>query len=245
MPNVSNGLFFVRDIWLSEVLARETYRVGGTLAQDKQIQERRDLKDMTDQADFCYARVPTHELKTCEMLEQGGFRIVDVGVTLELGALVGRSRPAERVRLARPDDCTTVEQIARDSFRYSRFHLDPYLPRELADEIKAQWARNFFLGKRGDAMVVAERAGEIAGFLQLLRAPEEMLVIDLIAVTERHRGCGLAEEMVRYVAHTDEQCKAIRVGTQIANVASLALYQKIGFRIISSSYLFHYHKTSC
>ena len=77
----------------------------------------------------------------------------------------------------------------------SRFHLDPRIPRETAHRIKARWAENYFTGERGDAMVVARRGSETAGFLQLLRG-DAVLVIDLIAVDARHQRRNLASAMI-------------------------------------------------
>ena len=36
--------------------------------------------------------------------------------------------------------------------------------------------------------------------------------------------------------------KTVRVGTQIANIPSLRLYESLGFRIADTHYVLHYHK---
>jgi ribosomal protein S18 acetylase RimI-like enzyme len=109
---------------------------------------------------------------------------------------------------------------------------------------KAQWAGNFFLGKRGDHMVIAEHAGGVVGFTQLLNTGDDALVVDLIAVDVNCRGRGVARGMIRYAASMWGLGRPLRVGTQIANTVSLLAYQRMGFRIISSSYVFHHHRTA-
>jgi ribosomal protein S18 acetylase RimI-like enzyme len=90
-------------------------------------------------------------------------------------------------------------------------------------------------------MVVVEVEGAVVGFLQLLRAADGALVIDLIAVDERYRRRGLGGEMIAFVEAKAGAGQLIRVGTQIANTASIRLYEGVGFRMTEAQYVFHYH----
>jgi ribosomal protein S18 acetylase RimI-like enzyme len=238
----AGGLWIVKDPWLSGVMSREVHRVSGEVAEDEEALAQRAVQQITDCPGFSYARVRTDDARTIRLLERCGFHLVDTAVTLEISGLSASRGRSERVRFARPEDREAVEGIARRSFTYSRFHLDPDIPKSLADDIKARWAGNFFLGKRGDHMVVAELGGEIVGFTQLLRSSGDALVIDLIAVEPTHRGQGLAEEMIRFSFSACGLPRIMRVGTQIANRVSLGVYQGIGFRVVSSDYVFHHHR---
>lgn len=237
----AGGLSIVEDAWLAGVMSLKAYRVSGTVEEDGEAHAQRLLHQITDQPGFSYARIPTHHVRTSRLLERGGFHVVDTGITLETRQLPDGVSKGGRARLARAEDRAAVEKIAGCSFIYSRFHLDPDIPKRLADDIKAQWVGNYFLGQRGDYMVVAERSGRVAGFLQLLTAPGNVLVIDLIAVEQDHRGQGLAEEMIRYAVSACGNPTALRAGTQSANTTSLSLYEKLGFRIVSASYVLHHH----
>lgn len=234
------GLSIVEDAWLSRVMARTVRCVNGTVEKDGEMLAQRTLQQITDRPGFSYARVPTHHVRTSQLLERSGFHVVDAGITLETREVPERGGEAGRARLARAEDQSTVEEIARRSFIYSRFHLDPGIPKHLADEIKTQWVGNYFRGQRGNYMVVGERAGQVTGFLQLINAPGA-LVIDLIAVEENHRGQGFAEAMIRYAVSACGNPKALRASTQSANTVSLSLYAKLGFRIVSTSYVLHHH----
>ena len=68
-----------------------------------------------------------------------------------------------------------------------------------------------------------------------------LLTIDLIATMEKYRGRGIAERMIRYAEGHCHGFDTIKVGTQIANMPSLKLYERMGFRISDSQYVFHYH----
>ena len=175
---------------------------------------------------FYFSRIPAADIRTANALAAFGFRTVDAGVTLERAKTGHGNIRGIAVRAAVARDREAVADIARHGFKYSRFHLDPQIPGELADEIKAQWAENYFRGKRGDAMVIAESAGNPAGFLQIIHAGDGALVIDLIAVEASHRGKGIGSAMIAWAAEHLSGAH-MRVGTQAANVDSLRFYEKI------------------
>jgi len=171
-----------------------------------------------------------------------GFHLVDTNVQL--------SRPAGafavedvHCRHAEPADEATVRAVAASSFSQTRFHLDPRIGKRGADRVKEEWAGNFFSGKRGDWMIVAEDGGVVAGFLQVLRAAGGELVIDLVGVRPGSRGKGLGRSMIAFAAHACLGVSApMIVGTQIANSGSLRLYENLGFRVSSASHVLHLHR---
>src|SRR5262249_55999007 len=79
------------------------------------------------------------------------------------------------------------------------FDGGPAVGKAVANKVKAGWASNFFAGQRGDGMVVAERDGVVAGFLQLLWAGR-VLVIDLIAVSPQAARQGHGRAMIAFAA---------------------------------------------
>ncbi len=220
-----------KDPWLSEVMALPVHRASVDGDADVALDGPRG---------FYFSRVPAAEIGKVNALAAIGFRLVDTGVTLERGKTAHAAGRDITVRAAVPQDREAVADIARRGFRFSRFHLDPRIPRALADEIKAQWAENFFRGKRGDAMIVAEARGMPIGFLQLLRAGDGALVIDLIAVAADHRGKGIGSAMIAWAADNAPGDR-MRVGTQAANVDSLRFYENLGFRTVATAYVMHLH----
>ena len=73
---------------------------------------------------------------------------------------------------------------------FDRFHKDPNIPNSIASEIKKQWVRNFFLGKRGDKCFIKRSSdGKVIGFL-LSNISNENIKIDLLAVDKNYRGQG-------------------------------------------------------
>jgi ribosomal protein S18 acetylase RimI-like enzyme len=191
---------------------------------------------------FLYAKLPTDAVGAVQRLERLGFHLIDTNVTLERSAAGNWGKPGP-TRSARPSDRKAVMALAGRSFALSRLHLDPQVPRAAADRSRAEWAGNFFRGRRGDDMLIAEAGeDEVAGFLQLLGPREGVLTIDLIGVAPEHRRKGLAAALIGHAASGIPGARVLRVGTQVANTPSLRLYEGLGFRIRESHYVLHYHR---
>lgn len=93
-------------------------------------------------------------------------------------------------------------------------------------------------------MVVALINGKIAGFLQLFHGKDKVITIDLIATDQAQRRKGIASAMIAFVETYSKGCAAIRTGTQVSNIPSLKLYEKLGFSVCSAQYIFHYYHPS-
>ena len=91
-------------------------------------------------------------------------------------------------------------------------------------------------------MIVARVGDTLAGFLQLLRA-DEGLVIDLIGVDEERRGSGIARSMISFAAERCAPYEYMDVGTQLMNLPSLRLYLGLGFRPYAAQHVFHLHRS--
>ena len=192
---------------------------------------------------FIFSKVPVYDYDAIKLLENVGFHLVDTNIIFEkpIDSLCRRAGSSE-IRFAVPEDRQSVQCLAAINFSYSRFHLDPLIPDDKANQIKARWAENFFFGIRGDSMVIASIGGRIVGFLQLLYSGED-LIIDLIAVDRLFRRQGVAIDMILYAQRNLKGFNKVRVGTQLANMPSIRMYEHLGFIFTSASYVFHYHKS--
>jgi len=236
---------FVRDEWISGMLGRDVYKVADVATFSREGCEQFKLETKGNKV-MAFAKVDVSDLEAVELLEDSDFLLIDTNITLEKeisqkDSCEGVWGSEVKIRFANSDDEAKVREIAGSSFEYSRFHLDRRVSNEAADEIKAEWASNYFKGNRGDAMVVAEFKGVVAGFLQLLYIKKELLVIDLISVSKSARRNRLAEAMIGYSQQHCGEFSKIRVGTQVANIAATRLYEKCGFKTAGASYVFHYH----
>ena len=193
---------------------------------------------------FC-SKCDVQEIKKVSALTNKGFHIVDTNLTFEANAKHFASEKKDYIRHAIDSDRESIMQLAGEVFQFSRFHLDPLILKEIANKIKFLWAGNFFNGQRGDYMFLAEIEGRIAGFIQIIWGNAGRMIIDLIGVALNFRGHGVGRALMEYAAHfgienTNSQLM-VQVGTQVANVPALRLYEALGMKIRSGKYILHYH----
>lgn len=233
-----------RDAFLESILDRPAYKInefidptGLKLLKDKNYGKR---------GFFFYAKVNCSNVSTLRIFENSGFKIIEKNITLEkkegeahLPESFGHRQQYE-IRLAQDEDGKFVEQIAETSFYYDRFHQDPKIDNSLANQIKRQWAGNFFSGKRGDAMIVATANNRPVAFLLLLLAKKPS-VIDLVAVSNDHRKKGLGKQMISYAIQNFSRNNRWLVGTQSTNASSVRLYESLGFQTTGYQYVLHKH----
>ena len=223
-----------KDEWLTGLMGCDAYHLSGKLNDFNEVM-------LPESRSFVDVKVDVNRIISLMSLQNKGFRVVDTNVQLLRRADTMDIDPSQ-CRFANESDYSEVCRIAGSAFTKSRFHLDPLISPEIANFVKREWAGNFFKGKRGEWMIVAEIEGKVVGFLQVLKTPDS-IVIDLIAVQGNAQGKGIASSMVSFA---NKVCLSrpykILVGTQISNLPSLAFYTKMGFRIVSSEYVLHLHQ---
>ena len=183
------------------------------------------------------ARVPLDWVRVMAMTE---FREIERLVSFErpLSAPDGDPLP-DGIRPTTDADAEACAEIAGRCFQFDRYHADPALDNDAADESKRAWARNNVRG-RGDIGFVAAFRGRIVGFNLCLRG-DDWAMIDLIAVAPEAQGLGLGKTLVEAaIRHYAGRVPTLRVGTQNTNMASLAIYAANGFTRSGESVTFHW-----
>jgi nucleoside-diphosphate-sugar epimerase/ribosomal protein S18 acetylase RimI-like enzyme len=245
-PDASEADPLKQDAWLSKLIGRESYTLTVTpalvdAANGKHTRSYSRLRELQAKPVFITAKVPVADPAAGEFLEEHGFRLIDTNLRFEKQAETPTAVAGDcLLRFAEPADRDAVVDLARRNFVFTRFRQDRLIPKSVAEEIKAQWAGNFFSGQRGDRLVVAILQEKIVGFALLMTAPADNVTIDLIAVEEAYRRRGIAAEMIAFV-ESQFAPSVIAVGTQVANLPSVRLYEKLGFRLAAAQYVFHFH----
>ena len=222
------------DNFLSECFNRQVYSLN-KIPKDYFIED----KD----ADFIYCRTPSIDLHNHATLIREGFNLIGVNVKLKYKFKNQINNYAtENIRMACKLDKVEVKILAQNSFVYDRFHKDDEIPSNMASELKKKWVANYFIGRRGDNLLVAEINNKIAGFILLIEKEKE-IIIDLIAVGKSFRQLGIGKSLIKesFNIYKNKE-KDFIVVTQITNLESLNLYQKTGFTIDDTNFVWHWHK---
>jgi ribosomal protein S18 acetylase RimI-like enzyme len=244
----TTALRISQDAWLSEMMERPVFRVD----VDTKVLTPAACASLAAHAAgrrsaMYFAKVDAAAVAAVRDLSRAGMHVVDVSVALDLDA--NASRPDTRATAVvvddcRPEDAEQVLDIAGSCFRFSRFHVDPDVPLAMAHRIKREWIANYVRGLRGDRLLVARVNGRVVGFLAVMSVPEgerRVRVIDLVGVRadDQQRGVGMA--LVAAFLDSSERADGKRVITQAANIRSLRLYQRFGFRVTRTGYVLHMH----
>ncbi|WKZ36513.1 MAG: GNAT family N-acetyltransferase [Anaerolineales bacterium] len=232
---------FDLDTWLGGLFGCEVFR--GSLDKDETLEPGSVFSEgLLPRRAFYYAKVPVTSVAQVGALTTAGFRVIDVNVAFERQPQDISSNETIIIRDVKPEDETDVLKIAESSFIYSRFHLDPQVSKELADKIKREWIANYIRKQRGERLLVAEINGKPVGFLAILVTNEKIGVIDLIGVDKNMQAQGIGKRLVQFhINDAAGKYSRLLVGTQIANIPSMRLYQTCGYKISNSTFVLHAH----
>jgi len=213
-----------RDNWLSKLIGKDVYNW-----------ESNDYGKLSGKGLFC-SKVDINN--DPNLWYEMGFNHITTEITFErMPVVYPVILPTEDPL---PEYHEQILALAETGFSQDRFHKDPDMPFQIANKIKKEWIRSYLNNKRGESLLVSvSHDGRVRGFLAPM-IKDSFAIIDLIAVHEDFRKQGIGEGLVRTFM-TRYYNHKYRVGTQLENIASIRMYEKCGFRMVSAKYVFHKH----
>ncbi len=198
--------------------------------------------------DCLYFLADSDDAGTIRLVEEHGFHLVEIRITYE-GRLKNwnpETRPKANKRLIirdlQPEDIGTLQEIAKNSYKDSRWYFDPRFSDETCQAYFQTWIKKSAEGN-ADFVLVAELEGELLGYISGNRERHESTgTFELTAVKEVSRGLGIGHEL--FASGLDwylrEGVDRILVNTQGRNIPTQRMIQRHGF--ISKSVQLYYHK---
>jgi dTDP-4-amino-4,6-dideoxy-D-galactose acyltransferase len=190
------------------------------------------------------------DAKTTRIAEDGGFRMVDIRMTLK-ARISGKDSSKNNnsrevhVRNVFPEDVDALQAIAREIHHDSRFYCDENFPLNLSDKLFETWIRKSCEGY-ADAVLVADSGHSPVGYITCHidknEGREDLGRIGIIGVINTIRGVGvgrllLASALDWYAAKGVQEIKVV---TQGRNIVAQRLYQRHGF--LTEAVEIWYHK---
>jgi len=130
--------------------------------------------------------------------------------------------------------------LAIQSGLYSRFALDPQIPRSKFEELYHLWLVNSLNGSFAERVLASGSANQPDGMVTLQRKGN-VSQIGLIAVDSESRGKGIGKNLVlnalEWAKSTHSDCA--EVVTQLDNKAAIHLYKSCGYTLIKTEYIYH------
>jgi dTDP-4-amino-4,6-dideoxy-D-galactose acyltransferase len=188
----------------------------------------------TNRIDCLYFLGDPCDQSTVRIAEGGGFRLVDIRVTLEKELRNGLPRENEDLEtVVRPSTLKHIHalrMIARSSYRDTRFYYDPNFPDSLCGALYETWIEKSCKGY-ADCVLVAEVGTQPVGYISCHKLEKKEGQIGLAGVSEEFQGRDIGHRLVSesLVWFARQGVERVRVVTQGRNVKAQRLYQRSGF----------------
>jgi ribosomal protein S18 acetylase RimI-like enzyme len=199
-----------------------------------------------DSADCLSLRIGGEQMAILQAFEDSGFNVMDSLLTFIAKAPFQEPTPGvSGVRKFRPSDLDAVKTLAGSSFVIDRWHSDPRIPREVADDVYSAWAEESCRDVANRETFVVEHGGEVVGFMSV-RVDEDAYallglrvgIVELIATSIKARGVGVGSSLMNasLLWFKEHEMDVVQVGTQASNTSACRFYERAGYRIAASSY---------
>jgi dTDP-4-amino-4,6-dideoxy-D-galactose acyltransferase len=134
-----------------------------------------------------------------------------------------------------------LEALAIQSGEYSRFSVDPNVPRDKFENLYKIWIRNSLNKESANEVLVIREGKSIVGMVTLGERNGKG-DIGLIAVDSNYRGRKFGEKLVRAAQDwfIRNNYRSGQVITQIENIPACNLYKKCGYSITEVVYCYHF-----
>lgn len=139
------------------------------------------------------------------------------------------------------DDRMGLYELAYQSGKYSRYHVDPNFGEATFQRLYRQWIDNSISGILADEVFVHKTGQSITGFVTLKKMGDTG-VIGLIATEVNQRGKGIGTTLLKHVKYHSENIGIARleVATQRRNEMACRFYEKNQFCIKNASNVYHF-----
>lgn len=200
------------------------------------------------QAGLVSCRLFSGCLKESMLLEERGFRFIEMIYRPELDGLQTRDFPAPteiEIRRAGNADLPMVQEIASSAFHNERFHVDPRLNPRIASQRYRNWATSSFAHPRQRLYCVHGATG-VVGFFVTEMLDDGTCYWHLNALAPEAQGKGWGVLAWQAMMDVARQAGAARIRTCIAarNHRVLNLYSRLGFRFPAPDMTFHWARSN-
>ena len=169
-----------------------------------------------------------------------GSFIVDMNIQFEMNVESRKGRSYFNSLGAYKENQELIK-IAENSFNFSRFYNDPFLDRNLSNQLYSNWIKNSF-NNRDKYFIIAEENQEIYGYILFSFNKANSITIELISLDKSAQGKGIGTKLLDSLVYfaIKNHIHKIKVGTQIDNIQAINFYMKKGFSLSSKSSIYHY-----
>ncbi|WP_338589246.1 hypothetical protein VXM60_13300 [Shewanella khirikhana] len=213
--------------------------------------EQKEVLDALRNNSFCeanliYGRFPSNNFLIKELLIKSGYIPCETSFKVTLASLsdyilprIYERRKLEISKINR-DEFSDVADISRNMFNYSRFHEDPFINKDLANNRMYLWVKDL-ANQDVSCLVNRSKVGDVISFM--FYKTNERMQVELILGGSK-KGFEMHSPFFwGSVIYYLKLNGATRISTTIsaANSGVISLYQNLGFKIVSTNIDYHKH----
>ncbi|MFY8274000.1 hypothetical protein AAEU32_07735 [Pseudoalteromonas sp. SSDWG2] len=232
--------------WDESALKVKTFEIQAIDITNEKLCVQSLTKNDFCEAELIYGRFPSNNLKIKEILIKSGYFICETSLNVTLKNLESYTLPyiysRRKLSISTLDknDYSTLANICQNTFDYSRFHEDPFIPNDLANARIVQWIRDL-ANQDVTCLVNRSNSNDILSFMIFKTTNDTH--IELILGGSK-KGYELNSpffwgSVIQYFK--DKGHSKISTTISAANKGVLSLYQNLGFKIINVKTDYHKH----
>jgi len=132
-------------------------------------------------------------------------------------------------------------EIAIQCGEYSRYKIDPQIPKNKFEELYKIWMTKSLSGEMADNVIVIKKNNITSGLITVY-CKDGIGNIGLFGVHDNFRGKGIGGELINASLKyfKTKNCKLVKVVTQGKNEAACKLYEKFGFTVQNKVNFYHF-----
>jgi dTDP-4-amino-4,6-dideoxy-D-galactose acyltransferase len=140
-----------------------------------------------------------------------------------------------------PYSIVQLYELAEESGRYSRFHLDLRFSETNFKKLYHTWIDNSLSGTFADGFLVCQVADRIVGFVTY-RTHADHAIIGLIGINAMQQGKGIGSQLIRAVENKliETGITSLRIPTQLKNERACKFYKKLGYSPMETTVIKHF-----
>lgn len=196
-----------------------------------------------------YTRIEPLNAALSEALARCGFYHIET--TIDLAFRLSEARleagwQTDRLVLgtADSDDLEEVKSLARRTFATDRFHLDPHLSSEIADERYVNWISNAFAAGELLFTYRDRKSEKLIGFYHVRELGPGHVDLSLAGIDPAYQQFGIGPMMYRDVfrACIDRGCEKASTRLALQNLDVINLYLGFGVQISNVQNTLHFYR---
>lgn len=192
------------------------------------------LSNLKKEYDYATIRYSAPLFNVTHVLEEVGFRIVDVAVQLQnpLTLIIPELNNDVEIRSSKESDIAELQKITKGIFNHSRFFNDPVIPKEKAHEIYRAWVKNCVTKKVARETLVAVYDSQLCGFVGI----KDNGHVSLIGVKAGLQGKGIGKQLLYATLkkYVEWGLPEAIIETQATNIPAIRAYQSCGYKMFAT-----------